>query len=909
MRKSMFMLLLVAQQAMAQVNVYECDPAYAPTTAQEVNNAAYHLHKPCILMENEPYEIITNYPKYVTASEYIHIKAEDQNQDYFHAGPYSGTDHFWMRIENKDIPYEIWALNYNDLTAIPRYKKLELGIKLEGELLDRINAFLHQTSTHPEPLNPFLEWELDIKVKFVHAQTLTEKWMDGFYYQDYERNTNINDWIPLPTDFPMRVRFAPPLNGLWNTYVSITYDNITIELPMFSFNVVESGDPGYVTVHNNKKNLQRDGNVIFPVGHNFPGPSNGVEIYEYQGMTPSQTNKAARVDDWASFHQDIVDYVVQGGKFIKLTQAAYSSLIEFENLGNYYNRLHYAWEQDEIIDFCETNDVLIHFNLLFQNPIMRYGQYFTQIWDYGHYDAFGDENLNDPFGPYCYYRSDQKEPYMMFRDDGDMDLAYHKQRNRYYVSRYGWSPQIYTFELVSEPWHLSEEADNPIPLDGNQPDDWGDYTTYTAPFKVPSNLNHQNVKEALQNYNSEISSYIRNDLKHEDQLVAITVYADNPKTPWGSNAEFLDWSMSDNNIDIITFSLYTGAPFSYLEDDKYSNNNSVGFQENSYHHMINQVHQMVNKPVLFTEAGMDGYCDAIGGHIDNVMTLGFTGNAGFYIWAGYGHEPGKFDERVLWQYTIQSQNFMNDAKVTTALNAWSGNWIQGRQVGKIQNSDIKPPKELQYYISEGKNYCVGYIKNRTFNDLTTSDGCDKSYLFPLNELTGYAYNNGDKLNILDLHHKTDYNFDWFRYIDGQPIQLPGTISPTKKTKNNGMLKKIEHPSMLVNNSNSTQFLPIVWFFAQAEANGNRVVHLPDSIQIDLRTNNINYVFPNPAKDLITINRMEKESDVVYLYDHSGRLLIEQNIDENNNIDVSSLLAGVYYIKSKNRGWIERVIKI
>src|SRR5690606_22015883 len=132
MKNNLFLLVLFAAQTIqAQVNVYECDPAYVTTSEQEVNNAAYHLHKPCILMDFEAYEIINNYPKYVTASEFIHIKGDYGSGRYFHAGPYNGNDHFWLRIQDQESPYEVWALNYDDVNAIQRYKKLELGIKLE----------------------------------------------------------------------------------------------------------------------------------------------------------------------------------------------------------------------------------------------------------------------------------------------------------------------------------------------------------------------------------------------------------------------------------------------------------------------------------------------------------------------------------------------------------------------------------------------------------------------------------------------------------------------------------------------------------------------------------------------------------------------------------------------------------
>ncbi|MBL4861631.1 MAG: hypothetical protein JKY09_01250 [Crocinitomicaceae bacterium] len=89
------------------------------------------------------------------------------------------------------------------------------------------------------------------------------------------------------------------------------------------------------------------------------------------------------------------------------------------------------------------------------------------------------------------------------------------------------------------------------------------------------------------------------------------------------------------------------------------------------------------------------------------MTLGFTGIAGFYMWDGY-----KEGLDILRGSTIRAQHHMDGYDVTNTLRQGYGNWVQGRQSETITSDDgVKRAKELQYYISEDKNLCVGYVRN------------------------------------------------------------------------------------------------------------------------------------------------------------------------------------------------------
>ena len=694
--------------------------------------------------------------------------------------------------------YDVVSINYEYLSEVQQFKKIEFGLDLQGDILNRVNAFIHEIDSINVPLNPFLEWDLRVTAHFQLENSEIVKMRDAFYYQEYSVLENQNDWkADKRNPYPMRIRFAPPNAGKWITEIMIQYKDTTgsaraISLPLFEFTVVENNHPGYVKVHKNKRNLERGGKVIFPVGHNMAGPYNGVETY---GGSPKTTHKRALPDDWKSFRTDIMSYAEKGGKYIKLLQLPYSSLLEFEELGNYYNRLHYAWEQDKILDFCEDKDVLIHFNLMFQNPIMKVGQYNRTIFDFGHWDGTDKINERDKYPAYCYYTHSGKQPHEMFLDA--KDVSYHKQRVRYYMARYGYSPQIYNIEILSEPWHINSKLNNP-----------NYYTTgfnegkWEKPFNQREHPDHEIVQKALVNYHNEISTYIKKDLKDRDHLVGITIYSGGSSWPWGPEDFELDKSVFLENIDIIGLNRYESAPDKLIQS-KNSKNNEIPLGENSAYHMIKRLHAMCDKPVIFSEAGSDGVCDLSLAHTVDVMTLGFTGIAGFHMWLGYRHGENRFDERTLWRSTINSQNHMNSDAVSSVLGDLNGNWTQGRQMAYIKGNKNKPAKELQYYISEDKKKSIGYVKNRTFNDVSYGqNNCTREYPEPWNKPADMNYKSG-KLQIQGLK-KGKYKIEWYEQETGKFISCSDV-----KVRRSGKLKKIPHPVLTVQNKDSAR--GVLWF--------------------------------------------------------------------------------------------------
>jgi len=751
--------------------------------------------------------------------------------------------------------YNVAVLNYPDLNHIEKLKKVEFGVDLEGEIEDRIKAFLANTSTPTlYHLNPFIAddmnpntSELAMHATFIHPATWTVKERDFFYYHEYEQvgpgygvdvlNVNTGDygWSDALNDnnnYLMRVRFAPPQAGEWEAHFTITLDGNTIQLPVFTFLVDENNHPGFVKVHHNQRNLRRDDGIVFPLGHVFPGPYNRAEGKWTPWGDPKEnkTEYNTTVADWNQYLGDVESYINQGGKSFKIVQTSYGNLIEFEELGNYRKRLQYAWEQDKIIEMCEENDVLVNFNLLFQDVIMGYGQngrpksesdggYWGDPWDYGNYNPDGSVNSNDYYPSYCYFRLG-KLPSNQFLDPVLMN--YHKQRTRYYVARYGYSPQIYTWELMSESFHMDAFHDGKLDIiDPNT-----GKSMNNEPATIYSHPGHKVAIEAINTYHNGLSEYIKNELKDNNHLITFsqTILEDNPEIyPY-------DCALNEN-IDVIGYHYYSEKPYKLVEtkEDKNGKEN-LGFstdERSMYQTISKKMVQVGLKPIILSEAGhanpylgLDCY-KTVANDID-VMTNGFIGVAGMHPWEGYVYgNDNQFDERLLWPATISAEKHMNSENVTATLNNLDGLWNQGRQVAYVKKNnssnpdEIKKVKELQYYLSQSNELATGYVRNRSYNIFTASAYTNPtncpitgSLVYPFNVFHVYQFDDGSDKNHLyvkGLQKGAYYQTTWFDYLTGQ--QLP--VNQVQQADNKNRIK-LHYPTLTIFNP----LRPILWFTTQ-----------------------------------------------------------------------------------------------
>ncbi|MBN2891985.1 MAG: choice-of-anchor J domain-containing protein [Bacteroidales bacterium] len=94
------------------------------------------------------------------------------------------------------------------------------------------------------------------------------------------------------------------------------------------------------------------------------------------------------------------------------------------------------------------------------------------------------------------------------------------------------------------------------------------------------------------------------------------------------------------------------------------------------------------------------------------------------------------------------------------------------------------------------------------------------------------------------------------------------------------------------------------------ASDNQTVNVVlNHLEIDETNSNV-VIYPNPAKDFVTLQNVQENSKILIL-SLDGKVLIEQNVQNNSQIDISSLNSGIYLIKIEinNNSIIKQIIKI
>lgn len=904
-------------QTPTPVSVYTCSAHLPPTQSAVLSYPNNTFSRFCVdltdpgnyMFNDNTYNAASVANKTIKAGNYIHA------DETCHIGPFTGSkDMHWM-IETPQVsPFDVAVMNYTNLDGIAKLKKFELGVQIPLDVLTKINNFLAKADVLPkDKLNPFVDWDVDMDATFTHTADGFTKTIDGFYYREYEQNSDATDWTPIATSYPFRVRFSPPQTGEWSCSIIIKVKGlVAYSSASFTFNVIDIGAHGYAKVHGNHRNIELDGRIIFPVGQNFPYPDMGLIDPAFNA-----TNKAAPPSAWNLYHQDLHDYQEQGGKYIRISQGAPSSLIEFEEKGNYYNRLHYAWETDKYIQYCDDHDMLINFNMLFQEPLMQYGQYDNWKWDFSNYrwswnemDFYFDYPPNsDHFPTYCYNDSPGIEngelPHNMFLDEDD--LKYHEQRTRYYIARYGYSTSVMQFELLSESWHLDEfyRPDN-VNING-----------YSNSFEYMNTPEGDIVRQALLNYNTRISNYIKNVLGHGEHLIGLHAY-DN--SIFGYDPSYLqDQSCGLSTIDVIGLSTYHIEPNRlFLSGDGGLGSDEMDSGENSYYHKALFFHSSFNKPFMHFEQGSIGTigyneCTNYDVHRMDTRTIGFTGCAGFFPWEGYythGISNGHYGE-LAWPYTIQGQNWMNNDEVINVLSEDQGSWYQGRQKGKIMSGDHKDVKEVEYYLDQSKNNGVGFILNRTRNYYThnvnscsvSSPGSD------LDALSNFAWGDGpDPLFVKGLDYNSNYLVTYYD-MNGYQVDQDcyGSGIDTKV--------KLKHP--VLHGGDNTALL---WFtIHRNNCQPNGIMQYPNDPELmskegylnnpdeadALRSTNIS---PNPFIKNLEIDVEEDAQFEIYSSDYE-KVYSGKVFKGKNQLNLESLSRGVYFLKLSTGDKMYKIVKI
>lgn len=695
------------------------------------------------------------------------------------------------KSQDASVVSELILYNHSHTDSVKKFDKLELGLKLQPAVQDRINAFVRKRAVEDVDylVNPFLSWDLRVVARFTHKATGQTKYVDGFYFENYRQHEQSNSWRQLNENHKFRVRFTPQELGDWNASIAFYLKDKPVQtIDSISFHVVESNLHGFVSVHDNKKNLSLDNQVIKPVGINLPWPIVGSNT-EYQYQKGKQVNMSV----WRNYHNDLKAYTSLSGehKTVRILLSESSMHIEFEEAGNYYDRLNYAWEIDKLVAQCEATQTLIDFNVQLHSPLMKFGNYYYFIYDF----AKSHRNDNFPLSAYANLLNSET-PSDMFMEE--IAMKYLKEKHRYIIARWGYSTAILMFELLSEPWHLNEDAEL---------SETNKIINKYVPYDEPEG---DLERAAVHKFHKEISTYIKKELKHTQHLLGavgrLPYSPESAYSPIAKQVKVQDSSWHLNNIDVICVSSYDSAVDKYIKSKRSNKDFRFDKGENSVARRISNLHQTYQRPVYFSEFGPSGrfdLCSNLHGSKIDLLKAGSIGLAGFNTWYSYYYGPDHIvDERQSWSIVTALNNFYN---TEIAQQLFSDSlYKQGREKIEVKTknkkSNGKSLKEMQYIVSKSGALSIGYIHNKTFNietalypDTSNLDNrinlsnCvqeEKAYKEPLL----LDWKNG-KLTVEGLKRRTDYSFQFFGYE-----QLDLVSSVCLKSNWRGKLK-VEHPTL------------------------------------------------------------------------------------------------------------------
>ncbi|PKR81472.1 hypothetical protein CW751_05310 [Brumimicrobium salinarum] len=673
---------------------------------------------------------------------------------------------------------------------VGKNEKLELGLSLPDSILRQITQYLRSRPHQRTGLNPFVEWDVNIKANFTHINSGEKYTAYGFWYTEMERDMNLNRWKDLDTDLPFRVRFAPTETGKWNVELEVFIkQELFYSTPSKEFEVVNSDAKGYVTLNKETQYLERDGKTIIPTGVNIPMPSNKNNL-DYS-LTPEETLDVAA---WEEYRNMITKYIDQGGEYFRFFLHPSSTDIEFEEVGNYQNRQNHAWELDQLLALCEKNNTLIHFNLMYHTFFMKLGDYHQFRYDFT--NNWPDENLwpyKDPnkISGYAKILNSDTPSDMFLTKTG---MRYLKQRVRYILSRWGYSTSLLNIELLCEPWHVNENPhENDRPYDDLTPA--GD-----------------TARKAIYEYHKQMSSYILDSLEHRQHLLSAVGRFPVGKTHIYSHLTEKDPNVIDStwyldNIDLIIISYYSDSP-EKLIFSKPNKNNECDPDENSMACTVKRLKDTYGKPVLMGESDHgDGthMCSDYQGHYIDIMRYPYTGVIGHLIWAAFiVNEEKNRNEMESWPRIIAAKDYYNSKFFINLINKKTE---LGREKSKFKGSK-KDIVETQYIIGQQKEIAAGYVYNRTFNvntanreeikniDSTRCAMYDETYTQPI-DVTWKP----QRLHVEGLKAFSKYRIIFYDFVNQSFI-----FQAELRTTLFGKLK-IVHPKLVPAKSEN----PLLWY--------------------------------------------------------------------------------------------------
>ncbi len=641
-----------------------------------------------------------------------------------------GQTYNYPRFQSNNAVY-VSILGYSDPSYVVQNEKLELGLMIPESIQQRVFNFVNKIGGK-EKINPYLEWELKVTAFFKHESSDEVIAIDGFYTQEYsiweadgipvknksdfitnEEYKNLGGYNLESNPFPFRIRFSPPKAGKWTCSIKIITPKFQTESEVVDFEVI-SGGRGPIIIDKNGRFFERKNEPFYPIGCNVTWPMtttstdpelfayfdyniNGVNYIMDEGYRPNYA--APRV--YKKYQERLNLLANNGVNYMRLIMAPTSCEIEWEELGNYTQRLHMAQEMDKLFTWAESRDVILHLSTQLQMTFQNFGpqSYYTKwVWD---------DQINEQH--FCYYDLLNGLPAQNFLINEDAK-KYYKQRLRYIMARWGYSSNLGVYEFIAEANQIGN----------NESTDASGAHTYSVDAKPFEKWHH------------EMGAFMNSHYNGKSHIIT-TTYA-------GAKA-INDYTFASPDLTLMCSNLYDYASPSFFNHHanisrKVLNDELLNESYTSTDQKTNAFH----KPFLLAEFdALDSQCDkdkieVIRAQWQSIFS-GVSGSLSWIMWRmpeTFHH----FEKMNSWTATQLKQN--TNWHPGSSERMEDGSWGYRKNYYKSMDGWFTPKNSLlpryrkadvSYLRSGDKKSAFGVISNKTYNILSASDCCDSLYKF------------------------------------------------------------------------------------------------------------------------------------------------------------------------------------
>jgi hypothetical protein len=835
-----------------------------------------------------------------------------------------------------------------------------LGVKLPPLIQGLVDNFVEHNQG--PKINPFLEEEIKITASFRHVTTGQVANIDAFYNREFDEYMNpiptsgpvqgdqlynaLGGYTYVPTEYDFLVRFAPPKNGLWNAKITIITPNQTIESATFSFNVIESGNPGYMAVSPNGRYLYHNSKTFMPVGSNALWPETSYKVdptlwnyWRTQEGYCTDTKVLPRVYD--VYRERLNQMVDNGANYVRTIMSPVSTDIEWATCGDYTQRLFMAQEMDQILELAEQRNFFIQWNTQVHYALETPGSY-AYAWDGKMFD--GDD--------YGYSKLSGVTDKLGFYTDPEAKKFY-KQRLRYILSRWGYSTQISIFELLSEINHSRMK----------------EYHTNTEEVHAWMSEMGQYIKSQ---YNGQVHLLTGSFTGAENWLTSHPYYTDDFDV-WGINMyDHMEPSFGSHLIKNVSQILLNRQ--SYQSFDRAGNPikplilSELGIGDDLY--------TTVNEP-------LPGNCEDNVTELRRQMWQGpFSGAAGCLEWSVW-YYPQLYPEFNRIKQFLNEVNFEDDYTWRPGSSKYFN--VNGRNhydynenAVDLMDNEKEYRADMLYLVSEDQTRIAGVVTNKTFNHYTSSSldcnlwhnfrvdiydengdtilkewNCDHDLMaddkddygedensiynkyilpysfYPFHTDLNHPFDNCDTLPFVQNHHMKVGDYTHENEIDVPTWNLEFGFSSSKLftsylnderydvtfyQRNGNILDQYDDHANFSSNRVKVEIVVsgneagyIVPFKMLQSGSNKMLINNDDTIAVKMA----NIIYPNPCINYVKFQSLENVEKAI-IRDFTGKIVLVEEINEREGIiELEDINPGVYilYLVNFSNEMTFKLIKI